>query len=470
MSRLNLIDSSFLIAENRETPMHTGGVHLYSYPKGVDKSKFLSELRAIFLDTSDIRPLFTQRLSRNLLSKVNLSYAWEKDREFDIEYHIRHSALPKPGRYRELFALVSRLQSTLLDRNRPLWEMHLIEGLAGNQFATFIKTHHCMLDGMASVHLLHSMLSKTNRGKVDHSPLSQQAWDDYRKNNPDLLPQDSTLSVDALSLADRLASQIGSTRNLANALFQYAEVWVGKNTALSVPWHAVPRSIISSNITGSRRFVAQSWPFQRVRAVGRALGGTLNDVVLALCAGGLRRYLILSSALPKKSLKAMVPVSLRVPGDVESSNAVGFIVANLATNRSDPEKRFREIQASTQAGKEVYKGLSAGEAELFSQITASPLLITKLLGLEAALPAYNLVISNVPGAREKMYLNGARLEGVYPASIVGNGQSLNITLVSYADQLDFGIIACRRSLPSIQRLIDCMEEALSELEDVAGLS
>jgi diacylglycerol O-acyltransferase len=166
----------------------------------------------------------------------------------------------------------------------------------------------------------------------------------------------------------------------------------------------------------------------------------------------------------------MVPVSLRTAGDLDSANAVGFIVANLATDQSDAGKRFDDIRNSTRAGKEVFTGLSASEAALFTQITASPLLLTRLFGLESTLPPFNLVISNVPGAREKMYLNGARLDGVYPASIITNGQSLNITLVSYGAQLDFGIIACRRSLPHVQRLIDCIEEALCELEELAGVN
>lgn len=468
MKRLGLLDSSFLIAENRETPMHTGGVHLYSYPKGVDKNAYLSELRDIFLDTSDLRPMFSQRLANDLLSKTNLSFAWEPDQAFDMEYHVRHSALPKPGRYRELFALVSRLHSTLLDRSRPLWEMYLIEGLEGNQFATYLKTHHCMLDGAASMHLFHAMLSTSAKGRLKHSPLSQQTWDQYRKHFPTVTPSVPVSPLDIKSLADRLGTQIGSGKQLAGALMQYANVWAGGKTGLSVPWHGVPRSIISGKVTGSRRFVAQSWPFERVRAVGKALDGTLNDTVLAMCAGGLRRYLLLSNALPSRSLKAMVPMSLRVATDLDSSNAVGFIVADLATDQKDPAIRFDTIRKSTRAGKEVFSGLSAAEAELFTQITSSPFLLTKLLGLETTLPAFNLVISNVPGAREKMYLNGARLDGVYPASIIGNGQLLNITLVSYADQLDFGIIACRRALPSVQRLIDCLEESLCELEELAG--
>jgi diacylglycerol O-acyltransferase len=470
MTRLNMLDSSFLIAENRETPMHTGGVSLYSYPKGVDKRKFLLGLKDILLTGTDLRPMFHQRLSGSLMSKANLAFSWEKDQDFDIEYHIRHSALPRPGRYRELFALISRLHSTLLDRNRPLWELHLIEGLAGNQFATYLKTHHCMLDGVAAMHLTDSMLSATSRGRVRYSPLSREAWEQYKKKNLAIRKPVSASTDDIKSLAGRLTEQIGSGRQLTRAMLKYANVWLGGNPALNAPWHGVPGSIISSKVTGSRRFVAQSWPYQRVRAVGRALGGTLNDAVLAMCAGGLRRYLLQSGALPDKPLKAMVPISLRAEGDLESSNAVGFIVANLATQLEDPGERFSTIRESMLAGKALYSGLTSGEAELFTQIAMSPMVITKLLGLEKALPAFNLVISNVPGPRKTMYWNGARLDGIYPASIVVNGQSLNITLVSYGDQLDFGIIACRRSLPSIQRLLDCLDDTLTEMEELAGLA
>jgi len=165
-----------------------------------------------------------------------------------------------------------------------------------------------------------------------------------------------------------------------------------------------------------------------------------------------------------------VPISLRVEGDLESANAVGFIVANLGTHLADPAERFETIQGSVQAGKQVYSGLSAGEAALFTQLTSSPIVLTTLLGLGELLPAYNLVISNVPGPRKPMYWNGAQMVGIYPASIVLHGQALNITLVSYVDQLDFGIIACRRSLPHVQRLIDYLEESLRELEALAGIA
>ena len=470
MTRLSLLDANFLMAENRETPMHVAGVSLYRYPPGVNKQAFLGQLREILLSGTDLRPPFNQRLSSNLLSRANLVFSWETDREIDLDYHIRHSALPKPGRYRELFTLVSRLHSTLLDRNRPLWEMHLIEGLAGNQFATYLKTHHCMMDGVASMHMAQSMLSESSTGRKDYSPLSREAWEQYRKSKA---PQGRSAAIsrrDRQSLTERIAEQVGGGTNLARALLKYANVWVGGGKPLNVPWHAVPRGSISSDVSGSRRFVAQTWPYQRIRAVGKALNGTLNDAVLAMCAGALRNYLAPTGDLPSKPLKAMIPMSLRVEGDFDSANAVGFIVANLGTHLADVGERFEAIQQSVQAGKQVYAGLSPGEAALFTQMTSSPLVITTLLGLGELLPAYNLVISNVPGPRKHMYWNGARLEGIYPASIVLHGQAVNITLVSYADQIDFGIIACRRTLPHVQRLLDLLEDALLELEELAGIA
>jgi diacylglycerol O-acyltransferase len=469
MSRLSLLDVNFLLAENRETPMHVGGVSLYRYPKGVRKAEFLAGLRDILLSSTDLRPPFNERLSQDLLARAGVSYSWVRDRALDLDYHVRHSALPHPGRYRELFTLVSRLHGTLLDRSRPLWEMHLIEGLANNQFAVYMKTHHAMIDGVGSIHLMQAMLSESASGEKDYSPLSRQAWEAYRKKIGAQRKPVRPSQSDLRSLSGRIAQQFKGGQRLAGAVMKYANVWVGGGKFLAVPWHAVPRGIISSNVTGSRRFVAQSWPYKRVRAVGKALGGTLNDTVLAMCAGALRNYLLQVGDLPRKSLKAMVPVSLRVEGDLDSANAVGMITADLATNEADPAERFRIIRESVLAGKGVYSGLSAGEAALFTQLTSSPLVLTTVLGVSSLLPAYNLVISNVPGPQKPMYWNGARLQGIYPASIVLHGQALNITLVSYAGSLDFGIIACRRSLPHVQRLIDHLEEALAELESLAGL-
>jgi hypothetical protein len=204
--------------------------------------------------------------------------------------------------------------------------------------------------------------------------------------------------------------------------------------------------------------------------VAKAFDGTFNDAVLAMCGGALRSYLLNHAELPRESLKAMVPVSVRAEGDVDSSNAVASINADLGTNVQDPAQRFAVVKASTLAGKALFSDMSPTEAQLFSMLLQTPGLLLMPLGLISRLPPFNTVISNVPGIRETMYWNGARLDGSYPASIVMDGVAMNITLSTYDQNVDFGIIACRRSMPQVQRIIDYMEEALAELEEAAGLA
>lgn len=466
MRRLGFLDSAFLLAESRETPMHVGSVNLFTLPRDVNEKTFLHELTDQMKSADSIQPIFGERLKRGLLGALGPQY-WDDDDALDLNYHIRHSALPKPGRYRELFTLVSRLHATLLDRNRPLWEMHLIEGLQDRQFAVYSKYHHAAIDGVRSMHLTQSMFSTSARARMHDSPLSLEAMERYRESlqRAAIPPSETELR----NVAEAIKSTYDSGAHLLGALKQFSSAWMGRGGALSLPWLDVPKSPINTHVDGARRFVAQSWPFARIRAVGKALDGTFNDAVLAMCAGALRRYLQRQQGLPGESLKAMVPVSLRKEGDIDSSNAVGAISADLGTNIKDPLKRFALIQASTRAGKAMYNEMSARESELFMQVTQLPGVLLIPLGLIGRFPPYNTVVSNVPGPRQTMFWNGARLQGIYPASIVSEGVALNITLVSYGKNVDFGIVACRRTMPQVQRLIDDMEDALVELEDAAGL-
>jgi WS/DGAT/MGAT family acyltransferase len=471
MKRLSLMDAGFLLAEKRETPMHVAGLHLFTLPTGADEHTFLHALADGLRSADEFQPPFGDRLKTGPLGLLGPAY-WEPDESLDIDYHIRHSALPKPGRYRELFSLVSRLHSQLLDRNRPLWEMHLIEGLQNRQFAVYMKFHHAAIDGVRSIHLTQSMYSTNQRERVRYSPLSMQAAERYRDMVAKTLPggTEPPTERELRNVADVLKAQFDSGAHVLGALRRIAGAWVGAGGRLVVPFRGVPQSPINTEVDGARRFVAQSWPFARIRAVGKALDGTFNDAVLAMCSGALRTFLRDQHGLPRESLKAMVPISLRRPGDVDSSNAVGAISADLATNVRDPIKRFQAIQASVQAGKEMFQQLSATEAQLIMELLQLPSLFLAPLGLTSRFPPYSTVISNVPGPRQQLYWNGARLEGIYPASIVFDGFALNMTLVTCADQVDFGITACRRTLPQVQRMIDHLEEALVELEQAAGLS
>ena len=467
MKKLSMVDKGFLLGETREMPMHVAGVSLFTLPDGADEQEFLSSIADNLKDFDALLPPFGDRIKTGRLGLAGNVY-WEPDQSLDIDYHIRHSALPKPGRYRELFTLVSRLHGQLLERSRPLWEMHLIEGLQNRQFAIFNKTHHAAVDGARSVHISRSMLSSDPNAVRSVSPLSLESWNDYKKA---LREGRQTPYTDAevRTVADMLKATYGSGANAFGALKNIAGAWTGRRSDLALPHLKVPRSALNGKIDAARRFVAQTWPFARIRAVGKAFDGTFNDTVLAMCAGGLRQYMLNHSELPKDSLKTLVPVSLRQEGEVDSGNAVAGICADLATTIKDPVRRFEAIKASVQAGKANYAGMSPKEIELLTMAMSAPAMLLMPLGMITHLPPYNLTISNVPGMRETMYWNGARMDGSYPLSIITDGMALNITLVSYADQVDFGIIACRRSVPQVQRLIDYMEEALQELEDAAGL-
>jgi diacylglycerol O-acyltransferase len=464
MRRIDLTSAGFLLAEKRETPMHVGGVNLFTLPDDVDEQEFYADCLEILRSVKEFRrPFGEYPVSRPT------GFFWETDDNIDMDYHVRHSALPSPGRYRELFILASRLHSILMDRTRPLWELHLIEGLQNRQFAIYNKIHHAAIDGVASMQLTMGMCSTSPKEKLRYSPFSLEAYERAKQAGLTAASKLKPREAEMRNVIDALKQQYDSGVHMMTAMRRFGGAFLGRSGNLAVPWHNVPRTSINTKVSGARRFVAQSFEFDRIQAVRKVLGATVNDVVLAMCSGALRRYLLVHDELPLHSLKAMAPVSLRQKDDFESTNAVGFITADLATNIYDPEKRLRTIQESMQAGKDLLNDLSPREAALFVQLTQLPAVVTSILGLAARLPAFSTVVSNVPGPREPLYWNGARLEGIYPASIVFDGFAMNITLVSYNKSLDFGIVACRRSLPHIQRFIDHLEESLQELEEVAGL-
>jgi len=468
MRRIDLTDASFLWFESRETPMHVGDVKLFRFPQKSDPERFMARLDRTYRSATEFRKPFGEFATHGRLGPFGPLY-WEQDADIDMEYHVRHSALPRPGRYRELFALVSRLHSALLDRSRPLWELHLIEGLQNDQFAIYTKMHHATVDGIASLRMTESVCSTNRRARIDHSPFSLEAYEKYKASHETARPARIAPSHHELkSVAEVLRHQFELSGHLLGFLKVHVETWLGRGGGLAVPFRHVPRTSINARISGSRRFVAQSWEIGRVKAVGKALGLTLNDTVLAMCSGALRRYLLSHNELPKHSLRSLVPVSVRTADDFDSANSVSFLIANLGTRHADPADRVRAIVESTRAGKALLTGLSSREAMLYAALVQSPLLLTSLLGISDRFPAFSTTVSNVPGPRRQLYWNGAPLEGIYPLSAVFHGFALNITLVGYRGNLDFGITACRRTVPQAQRIIDYLEEALAELEQLVS--
>ncbi|WP_339339825.1 wax ester/triacylglycerol synthase family O-acyltransferase [uncultured Oceanicoccus sp.] len=468
MKKLTAIDKGFLIGESREVPQHVGGLSLFTLPDGVDEHEYLHGLTQNLRTADELLPPFGDRLKIGILGMAG-DVSWERDPDLDMDYHVRHSALPAPGRYRELFNLVSRLHSTLLDRKRPLWEVHLIEGLPDRQFALYQKVHHAVADGIRAMHISRSMLSNDPNYIQRGSPLSLTSWNAYKS----LLAskkQSGPSNKELRNVADRLKATFDSGRHLYSMVKSVAKVYWGESYDLTLPHMRVPRSSLNTRVDGARRFVAQSWPFARVKAVGKAFDGTFNDAVLAMCAGALRHYMQRHAELPEESLKSMVPLSVRAKGDADAGNAAAAITVDLATNLADPAERFQVIKNSVLAGRALYDGMSPPEIIRYTSLLNGPGMFLEQLGLTKMPPPSNIWISNVPGIQEQLYWNGSRLDGSYPMSIVIHGAAVNITLITNNQNVDFGIIACRRSVPQVQRLIDYMEEALVELEEAAGIA
>lgn len=455
MALMPLNDSMFLLPESREQPMHVGGLQLFDLPAGTGKG-YLRELYEASVSVTDVAPVFRKRPHRSPLTLGQ--WTWVEDDEIDLEHHVRHSALPEPGRVRELLALTSRLHGTLLDRKRPLWEAHLIEGLEGDRFAVYTKLHHAMMDGVSAMRLLTSSLSTDPAARDVTLP-----WQARAPRSPRRRSGGSPLGLPGLALPG-LALQAGiDAVGLVPTLLKLASDGLSSQATV-LPLQA-PRSMLNVAITGSRRFAAESWSLARIKAVARAADATVNDVVLAMCAGALRAYLLEHDALPGAPLVAMTPVSLRTDDSDESTNAVGVILCNLATDVEHPGARLIAIRQSMLAGKAALAGLNQAQVTALSAVAMAPLLLNSLMALHrVSPPPFNLVISNVPGSPVPLYWNGARMTGAYPLSIPLDGQAMNITLASYDGRVDVGIVGCRRSVPRLQRLLGHLEESLAGLE------
>ncbi|SHF48724.1 diacylglycerol O-acyltransferase [Jatrophihabitans endophyticus] len=445
--------SMFLIAESREHPMHVGSLQLFKPPEGADAFDIRTLLRERMADDA-VAPVLRRRPRRSVTTLGQ--WGWEVDQAFDLEHHVRHSALPRPGRVRELLELVSRLHSTLLDRYRPLWEMHLIEGLDDGRFAIYSKVHHSVVDGVSALRMLASMLSEDAEERDMPAPWAPRERSPRR-------PRTGNRSVNAV------AKVVGDTAGLAPSLARTVTRAVREQGATMS--FSAPQSIFNVKITGARRFAAQSWPMERLRAVGKAGGTTLNDVVLAMCSGALRRYLLAMDELPTTSLIAMVPVSLHGDGegDIDGGNAIGLVTCRLGTDLDDAGERLAAVHRSMTEGKESLSGMSRLQILAMSGIGIAPLGLYPALKLvDTVRPPFNLIISNVPGPRRPLYWNGARLDGLYPLSIPLDGQALNITCTSYTDEVAFGLTGCRRTVPHLQHLLTYLDDELRDLELATG--
>ncbi len=451
--------TAFLLAENRNMPMHVGGLQLFERPEGAGRD-YVREMFQEMSDAEEIAPLFLRHPHRSVRTGGQL--VWKSDEQFDVEHHVQHSALPKPGRVRELLELCSRLHSTRLGWEQPLWEAHVIEGLRDGRVATYTKIHHSLIDGVSAMRLLSGSLS-TDADRRGMPPL----WGVHPRTRR--RPDDADVPVSALRTAVGLTAEAAG---LPSALVRTLRHGLRNETsALSL---YAPRTILNQNITGSRRFASQDWPVERLRAIGKATGTTINDVVLAMCAGAMRTYLGELDALPEVPLVAMVPIAFDARqaqvASSEGGNGFGAVMVQLATDQADPARRLGAVHRSMRDGKQALASMTPLQALAMSMLGQAPAILTPLLRMQGVVrPPYNLIISNVAGPRTTQYWNGARLLSTYPLSIPINGMALNITCASYDGLMCFGLTGCRRTLPHLQRLLTHLDDELTALERAVGV-
>lgn len=445
MRPLNPIDFIFLSLEKRQQPMHVGGLFLFKLPDDATPTFIQDLVEGIRRSKVVPVPPFNQVLD---------GLFWDEDKEFDLDHHFRHISLPAPGRIRELLVYISQEHSTLIDRAKPLWTCHIIEGIEGNRFAMYFKIHHAMIDGVAGMRLIEKSLS--------HSPTETSIVPPWAVRNNRLKRKEPKPIGAVKGLVNLAKSQLAAAPIVMKELTRAITKERGRHPDY-VSTSQAPSCIFNQRVSASRRFAAQSFELERFRKIARCLNTTLNDVVLAVCAGALRTYLISLNQLPKRPLIAMVPASLR-SDDSDTGNQITMILANLATHKSDPLERITIIQRSMQHAKERFKRMTSQQILNYSALVYGPSGVNILSGMMPKYQAFNLVISNVPGPTEPLYWNGATLDALYPASIVLDGQALNITMTSYLDKLEVGLTACRQSVPRMQSLLGFLEDEIQNFE------
>jgi diacylglycerol O-acyltransferase len=451
-NKLNALDLAFLSLEKQSTPVNVASLAIFEIPANY-KGNFPRDLLDK-LESQPAGPPFNQKLSSVHSAALP---SWVTDTNFDIHYHVRHSALPKPGKLTDLLELASRLHSRLLDRERPLWEFHLIEGLENNQFAVYMKMHHAGIDGMGGIELMENCFSLSANDDV------KAPWVGMQKHRKTAAQESPGLMEKTSKLVEQLGARGKMVQDLSKMFMGQSlkAVGFGSNTS-PVPFSA-PKSIFNVPITGARRFAVKTLSLAEIKALGKQANATVNDIILALCSGALRKYMLEKGALPKKSLIASVPVSVRQVN--RSGNQITYVIANLATNEPDTMTRLAKIGASTQDAKKELVDVSADAATNFAVMAQGLVAVMNQLNMTNLMPpAANVTISNVPGPRQALYFGQAKLKSTYPMSVLIDGQSLNITVVSYCDSIDFGLMACRDTIPDVNIIADYIESAIDGIK------
>ncbi|MDJ0959148.1 MAG: wax ester/triacylglycerol synthase family O-acyltransferase [Acidimicrobiia bacterium] len=474
MEQLNGMDAGFL---NMETPVqrgHVGGVVIVDPSTAPDDWGY-DTIRALIQDRIHLLPPFRRRLV-TVPFDIDHPY-WVEDDAFDLDFHLRHIAVPSPGDAETLATLVARIHERPLDRSRPLWEMYVIEGLDGGRVATYTKLHHAAVDGVSGAEILTILLDTS---PDDHDIGVRHAPDRETKRATRVPGQVELLARSALSAAVRPAKAFRLGYEVARSIpglkpLESLPALVGlgreRDELLSRPSLVAPHTVLNAPITPHRRWAFGDIALGTAKAIKDAAGVTVNDVVIATAAGAVRRWLVENDALPTRSLQAMVPISIRTEseeGDI--GNKVSAMIAPIGTHLEDSVERLEFVHQTMQVAKETHQATPATLLRDFAEFTppAVAARAARLVfrnGRAGRITPFNLVISNVPGPNFPLYLAGAQLEGHYPVSAIIDGAALNITLHSYRGMLCFGLVADRELIPDLWDVMGYVRDEFAALED-----
>jgi diacylglycerol O-acyltransferase len=480
MRQLSALDAQFLHVESRTTVGHVGGLILLDPSTVPGRALTLDDVRAVLEPRLHLAEQLRQRLVTVPLG-LGLPY-WVDDPDFDIEFHLREVALPQPGDDRQLGEQIARIHARPLDRTRPLWELYLVHGIEGGRQAVYAKIHHAAIDGASGTDILNTILDVTPEPRVQEPP--DDLWE------PEPLP--GPIELAARGLAASAAQPFDILRTLPRALphvadlpgasmvpgiqavSDFADAAVRAAGAGTVGREGERRALmtpgtpLNAPITAHRRFAYGSLPLSEVKAVRQAFGMSVNDVVMVLAASALRRWLLDHDGLPASPIVVAVPVSVRNAGSDSGGNEISVMLAELATHVGDPAERLEAVRLAMAEAKRHFNTVPATILQDVSAVIPMALsgLAARAVFRMVTLGSFpfNLFVSNVPGPQLPLYVSGARVTGIYPASAITDlTGALNVTLFSYDGSLDFGLIACRELVPDVWNLIGYLRDALDEL-------
>jgi diacylglycerol O-acyltransferase len=485
MRQLSSLDAQFLAVESARVYGHVAFLGIYDPSTAPGGRLDMEVVTRLLRERLHLLPPLRWRLVQVPLG-IDLPY-WTEDPDFDLDFHVRETALPSPGDDRQLAETVARVFGRPLDRGRPLWELYVIHGLPEGRVALLTKIHHSVVDGISGNEIMATLLDPEPTGRVIPPPPPDDVPAPIPRERAMLLRGLRGLPRQPLRALRSLPSTIAGFTDLpgANALpgvpalshvYGRARRVLGSDEGagvLEVTTARPPRTPFNGPVSAHRRFAFGSLSLDSVRAIRREFGTTVNDVVVSICAGAVRDWLLERDALPDDPLVAMIPMSVRKRDERGTwGNRISMMIVPIATDEPDPRRRLQRTHELLRSAKERHSALPASlltDATAFIPPAVAALAARNTVDLlSRTRPPLNLVISNVPGPRSALYCAGAELEANFPVSVIVDGVGLNITVVSYKDRVDFGIVGDREQIDDAWAFLDGAARALRELEQATA--